>query len=74
MIQYSRAIILACTLGAGKRTLLAWEAQILHKYTRTEYLFDVVPPDEGSQDVREQVRRFVVVLAHYVAMGNASHQ
>ena len=41
---------------------------------RTEYLLEVVPPDEGSRDVGKQVGSLVVVLSGDVAVGDAAEE
>lgn len=67
-------IIRVCIREAGKRIQRVQEAQNLHQHKNTEDFLNVVPPDESHNDVREQVSRFVEILACYVAMSDPSKQ
>ena len=64
-------IIRVCIVGVRRRRRRAWAVRNLNGVCDTEYLLDVVAPDEGSKDVREEIGTLQVVLPSYIPMRNS---
>ena len=59
---------------ARRRKLRVWGARSLGKEGGTEDFFDVVAPDEGGEDVGEEIGCLEVVFACDVAVRDASDE